>query len=55
MQYLSSHIQCAYYVLGTIPSTENKAKNEEDTVPITIQWGGGDTQAINIEIYNARG
>lgn len=43
-------------MLGTIPSTENKAMNEENGVPITsIQWGSGDTQAINIEIYNARG
>lgn len=49
MQYLSSHIQCAYYVLGTIPGTENKAMNKEDRVPITMRWGGGDTQTINIK------
>lgn len=37
----SSHIQCAYYVLGTIPGTENKAMNKEDRVPITTRWAVG--------------
>ena len=49
MQYLNSHVQCAYYVLGTISGSENKAMNKEDRVPITIQWDGGNTQTINIK------
>lgn len=45
---------CLLCIESTIPSTENKAMNESG-VPIAIQWGGGDTQAINMKIYNARG